>query len=68
MNVKINFDALTTKGEIVANITFTIGPVYPELHPITKNTASLQRLCVEYARTIGVKCSFAEIYMMETTC
>lgn len=65
INYKINFDATNSKGDIVANITFEVGPFYPEEKPINRSVLALQRLCVEYARLIGIKCSFADIISIQ---
>lgn len=60
--LRINFDAIKTSGEVVADITFEISPFYPEENPVAIGDLRLQRLCVEYARLIGYKCSFADIH------
>lgn len=58
---EIRFNATNTKGEVVHEIQFTAGPFYPENKPLSSKSLALQRFCVEYARLIGVSCSFAEI-------
>ena len=57
MKHEINFDALTTNGEIVTNLTMKIEPFDIKCN----KPMALQRLCVEYARLMGFKCSFAKI-------
>ena len=66
MGVKyeINFDATNTKGEVVQNIILIAGPFYPDEVPVCKTNLALQRFCVEYARLVGVHCSFADIHFI----
>lgn len=59
MKYEITFIAMTTKGDVVGTRTFCI--TSSERLDIKGKTASLLRLCVEYARLTGIKCSFAEI-------
>lgn len=56
-NYKINFDAITTKDEIVGNLTFEIK--LPDSYH--KKCLALHRLCVEYARLNNISCSFVNI-------
>lgn len=62
MKYEIRFEAANTKGEAVQDITFTAGPFWPDEKPLDRANLALQRFCVEYARLIGVRCSFAEIH------
>ena len=58
MTYDITFNALTTRGEVVGNLSFSITT------PVPLNLdkgMSVERFCVEYARLTGVKCSFANI-------
>lgn len=59
MTYKIVFNALTTNGDCVGTRTFTIETTR-ELDVEGKHP-SLERMCVEYARLTGLKCSFAFI-------
>ena len=59
MKYEITFKALTTKGEVVGTRTFCI--TSSERLDVEGKAASLLRLCVEYARLTGLKCSLAEI-------
>ena len=59
MKYEISFKALTMKGEVVGTRTFCI--TSSERLDIEGKTACLLRLCVEYARLTGIKCSLAEI-------
>lgn len=65
----INFDATTTNGEVVQNITFIAGPFFlSETTPaISGASLALQRFCVEYARLIGLRCSYAVIKSIQET-
>ena len=56
---EITFNALNTKGETVGTATFSITTDH-QLDTGHKPLA-FQRLCVEYARMIGISCSFAEV-------
>ena len=59
MTYEITFNALTLHCTVVGTATFTIVTDHPlnlEHKPL-----GFQRLCVEYARLIGISCSFAEI-------
>lgn len=59
MKYEISFNALTTYGRVVGSATFCITTSQPL--QIDKKYACFQRMCVEYARLIGISCSFAEI-------
>jgi hypothetical protein len=59
MKYKIVFNALTTNSECVGTRTFTIETTR-ELD-VDGKKMSLERMCVEYARLTGLKCSFAFI-------
>ena len=64
MNYKISFNALNIKGDVVGSATFTITTDKPlQIH---KKEACFQRMCVEYARLIGISCSFADIGSVES--
>jgi hypothetical protein len=56
---EINFDAITTKDEVVGNLTLPIN--LPDNRCIERKPQALQRLCVEYARLNNIACSFANI-------
>ena len=58
MTYDITFNALTTRGEVVGNLSFSITTSVPL--NLDKGM-SAERFCVEYARLTGVKCSFANI-------
>ena len=55
----ITFEAHTATGEVVAVMTFEI--VTNPLLDLTGKKLAFERMCVEYARLTGVKCSFAKI-------
>lgn len=58
MTYKFSFNALNSKGEFVGSRRFTIETT----HPLDlEKDMSLERMCVEYARLTGLKCSFAFI-------
>ncbi len=59
MKYEISFIAMNAKGEVVGTRTFCI--TSSERLDTKGKTASLLRLCVEYARLTGIKCSLAEI-------
>lgn len=59
MKYEISFKALNTKGEVVGTGTFCI--TSSERLDVTGRDLCLKRLCVEYARLTGIKCSLAEI-------
>lgn len=59
MKYEITFKALNIKGEVMGTRTFCI--TSSEHLDIKNKTACLLRLCVEYARLTGIKCSLAEI-------
>lgn len=63
MNYKINFNALTAVGDVVGSATLTITTNQPLL--IQKKSPCFHRMCVEYARLIGISCSFAEIVSVD---
>ena len=59
MTYQISFNALTTNGDCVGTRTFTVETTR-ELDVDGKKMC-LERMCVEYARLTGLKCSFAFI-------
>ena len=59
MTYTITFEAHTSTGEVVAVRTFGVGTDYPL--DLTGKKLTFDRMCVEYARLTGVKCSFAKI-------
>jgi len=59
MMYEIRFNALNTKGDVVGSATFSI--TTSQLLDLGHKPKAFQRLCVEYARLIGISCSFAEI-------
>jgi hypothetical protein len=60
MTYRISFSALTTSGEYVGTRHFTLETSYPL--NVDGKYLCLERMCVEYARLTGLKCSFAQIY------
>lgn len=58
-NFEIEFDAITTKDEIVGSLTLKIA--LPDEMCMVNKPQALNRLCVEYARLNNVSCSFANI-------
>lgn len=63
MEYKIIFNAMNTKGEVVGTAKFTINTEKPMA--IHNKMMCFQRMCVEYARLIGISCSFADILSVE---
>ena len=61
MNYQIVFDALTTHGAVVDTLTLIVGPITEEQLLAKQKQLALQRFCVEYARLLGVRCSFVHI-------
>ena len=59
MTYKISFNALNINGEFVGTRIFRIETPFHTLD-LEKNM-SLERMCVEYARLTGLKCSHAFI-------
>ena len=59
MTYKIAFNALTTNGDCVGTRNFTIETTRPL--DVEGKKMSIERMCVEYARLTGLKCSFAFI-------
>ena len=59
MKYEISFNALNIQGTIVGTATFCITTSLPL--DIKHKAMAFQRMCVEYARLIGISCSFAEI-------
>lgn len=55
----ISFNALTTDGDVVGMATFQITALVPL--DLEHKSMAFRRMCVEYARLIGISCSFAEI-------
>ena len=56
---EINFDAVTTMGGVVGNLTLKIN--LPNEECLSIKEMAFHRLCVEYARVCGVACSYADI-------
>jgi hypothetical protein len=63
MTYKISFNALKATDEVVGSATLTI--ITDKPLQIQKKSACFHRMCVEYARLIGMPCSFAEIISVE---
>lgn len=63
MTYKISFNASTTAGDVVGTATLTV--ITDKPLQIQKKSACFHRMCVEYARLIGISCSFAEILSVE---
>lgn len=59
MTYTIIFKALVSSGEVAAVKTFSIETESP--FDMVKKRMAFERMCVEYARLTGVKCSFAKI-------
>lgn len=59
MKYEISFNALNTAGDVVGSATFCITTSQPL--DLKHKALGFQRMCVEYARLIGISCSFAEI-------
>ena len=59
MKYEISFNALNIAGDVVGSATFCI--TSSAKLDLAKKPLAFQRLCVEYARLIGISCSFAEI-------
>lgn len=60
MKYTIKFEAHTASGEMAAVRTLGIDTDHP-LDMTSKKKLTFERMCVEYARLTGVKCSFARI-------
>ena len=60
MTYKIGFNAMTINGGYVGTRHFTIETTR-ELD-VDGKEMSLERMCVEYARLTGLKCSFACVF------
>ena len=64
MMYRVTFNALNTRLTVQASFEMDVGPFNPE-NPNEPRLAvgdlRLQRLCVEYARLRGVRCSYADI-------
>lgn len=56
---EIKFEAITTNGEVVGNLTFRVSKFVDD--NIVRKARTVQRLCVEYARCMNIACSFASI-------
>jgi hypothetical protein len=61
----ITFEAHTASGDVAAVRTFSIGTDHPL--EMTKKKMGFERMCVEYARLTGVKCSYAHILQVTTS-
>ena len=59
MIYEISFNAMTTSGERVGTRKFTIETVHPL--NVDKKSMCFGRMCVEYARLTGLKCSYVHI-------
>ena len=59
MTYTITFEAHTANGDISGVRTFSIETDHPL--ELEKKTMAFERMCVEYARLTGIKCSFANI-------
>ena len=59
MTYEITFNALTINGNCTGTRTFAIETTHPLDVDVKK--MCLERMCVEYARLTGLKCSFAFI-------
>ena len=59
MTYKIVFNALTTNGDCVGTRTFTVETTRPL--DVDGKKMCFERMCVEYARLTGLKCSFVHI-------
>lgn len=62
MTYEIKFNALTARGDVVGSGSFNITTLVPL--DLSKQM-SVERLCVEYARLTGIKCSFVQITIMK---
>ena len=59
MTYEIVFDALTINGDCVGTRNFTVETIRPL--DLNGKTPCFERMCVEYARLTGLKCSFVHI-------
>lgn len=59
MTYEIVFNALTTNGDCVGTRNFTVETIRPL--DLNGKIPCFKRMCVEYARLTGLKCSFAQI-------
>lgn len=59
MKYEISFNALNSAGDVVGSATFCI--TTSRKMDLKHKDLGFKRLCVEYARLIGISCSFAEI-------
>ena len=57
MTYKISFNAVTISDGYVGTRHFTIDTT----HPLDIHKMSFGRMCVEYARLTGLKCSYVQI-------
>ena len=62
MTYEIEFTALSARGNKMGTGSFTVTTATPL--DLSKHL-SVERLCVEYARLTGIKCSFAQIIVAE---
>jgi hypothetical protein len=59
MTYKISFNAVSSADGVVGVATFTLTTDQPL--DLEHKEPAFRRMCVEYARLIGIPCSFAEI-------
>ena len=59
MKYRISFNALNINGEFVGTRIFSIETIRPL--DVERKNLSFERMCVEYARLTGLKCSYAFI-------
>ena len=59
MKYEISFKALNSAGAVVGSATFLI--TTSTKLDLKHKDAAFHRMCVEYARLIGISCSFVEI-------
>lgn len=59
MKYDITFNALTADGEVVGTATFQI--ITPDPMDLKGKPLAFERMCVDFARLIGISCSYAEI-------
>ena len=59
MKYEISFNALNTDGDVVGSATFCI--TTSTKLDLEHKPRAFRRMCVEYARLIGISCSYAEI-------
>lgn len=59
-NCLIEFKAIKSSGEVVRELSMTVGP-FDEDSKVHICYLPLLRMCLEYARVRGVSCSYVEI-------